>query len=583
MPRSETLRIKLETDGAGNVKVSLAGVERGLQGVDGAARKSAGGIDLSAVAMRSFAALSAGTVAAGLVRMSRRAIDTAAAFDDLAQSVGASGTELFQVAQLNGRSAESMSAALLELTDKMRAAIADGTSTAAQHFRALGVAVTDANGNLRASDKVLLDIAQRFASAPDGPEKTAFAMELLGKRSANLIPVLNTLETDLKRLGAGMSEDFGGAAAEFNKNLAQMDVHLQNLLARGLSPVVQGLNAFFTMIRGGDSEIMRTARAIAHWEKELEKASARFRALGGVTSPPTTVAGRTEMLEASKVMATAQQQLERLRARYQELGGAVAQTKLTPPDAAAAKKQIEENKRAAEELRREQEELRRVFEDTRTPMEALNIEFARLAELSDKGLDFDTYARAIFKAQEAADDSAESLRQMSREAALARQSIVDSLGDSLYQAMTGTFESTEDAFEDMLKRMAAKALAAGIVGALAGAGTSTGAWGGFVSGVAGAFGGGRAHGGDVSAGRAYLVGERGPEIIAPGQSGTVIPNHRLGGSSVTVNQSFDFRGAQPGESLRLRAEAERIKAETIGEIFAQIERGGAAARAVGRR
>ncbi len=38
---------------------------------------------------------------------------------------------------------------------------------------------------------------------------------------------------------------------------------------------------------------------------------------------------------------------------------------------------------------------------------------------------------------------------------------------------------------------------------------------------------GRAKGGPVKAGRPYLVGEEGPEIIVPMQSGTVVPNHAI--------------------------------------------------------
>ncbi|MEI6226315.1 MAG: hypothetical protein WCS72_16345, partial [Deltaproteobacteria bacterium] len=45
----------------------------------------------------------------------------------------------------------------------------------------------------------------------------------------------------------------------------------------------------------------------------------------------------------------------------------------------------------------------------------------------------------------------------------------------------------------------------------------------------------RAEGGPVMAGQPYLVGERGPEIVVPSSSGTVIPNHQLGGGGVTVN------------------------------------------------
>jgi hypothetical protein len=37
----------------------------------------------------------------------------------------------------------------------------------------------------------------------------------------------------------------------------------------------------------------------------------------------------------------------------------------------------------------------------------------------------------------------------------------------------------------------------------------------------------RAKGGPVQAGRPYLVGEKGPEIIVPKHSGTVVPNHAL--------------------------------------------------------
>jgi hypothetical protein len=47
----------------------------------------------------------------------------------------------------------------------------------------------------------------------------------------------------------------------------------------------------------------------------------------------------------------------------------------------------------------------------------------------------------------------------------------------------------------------------------------------------------RAHGGPVMGGSPYLVGERGPELIVPAGSGTVIPNHRLepaGGGTPTI-------------------------------------------------
>jgi phage-related minor tail protein len=47
------------------------------------------------------------------------------------------------------------------------------------------------------------------------------------------------------------------------------------------------------------------------------------------------------------------------------------------------------------------------------------------------------------------------------------------------------------------------------------------------------FGGGRASGGPVAGGTAYLVGEQGPELFVPRQSGSIMPNGSAG--AVTVN------------------------------------------------
>jgi len=50
------------------------------------------------------------------------------------------------------------------------------------------------------------------------------------------------------------------------------------------------------------------------------------------------------------------------------------------------------------------------------------------------------------------------------------------------------------------------------------------------------FGGFAANGGPVDPGRAYVVGERGPELVVPRAPGTVIPNHALGGTQMGAQQ-----------------------------------------------
>jgi HK97 family phage major capsid protein len=67
----------------------------------------------------------------------------------------------------------------------------------------------------------------------------------------------------------------------------------------------------------------------------------------------------------------------------------------------------------------------------------------------------------------------------------------------------------------------------------------------FTNLFAGAFGGGRAHGGPVAPGASYLVGERGPELFSPHGAGTVRP---LTASGMTVNISLP--GVTDADSFR---------------------------------
>ena len=54
---------------------------------------------------------------------------------------------------------------------------------------------------------------------------------------------------------------------------------------------------------------------------------------------------------------------------------------------------------------------------------------------------------------------------------------------------------------------------------------------------------GRALGGTVQSGRPYIVGEKGAEMFTPGQTGSITPNDKMGGTNVTFNiQTNDAEG-----------------------------------------
>jgi TP901 family phage tail tape measure protein len=66
-------------------------------------------------------------------------------------------------------------------------------------------------------------------------------------------------------------------------------------------------------------------------------------------------------------------------------------------------------------------------------------------------------------------------------------------------------------------------------------------------------GGGRATGGSVMGGTSYMVGERGPEMFVPRMSGSIVPNHRLGGGggniTINVNAGVGTNGPEVGRAI----------------------------------
>ncbi len=127
---------------------------------------------------------------------------------------------------------------------------------------------------------------------------------------------------------------------------------------------------------------------------------------------------------------------------------------------------------------------------------------------------------------------------------------VDRAGGSIERALARAAVTGKFGFED-LRRTALTALAdiaAGAlrtdIGALFGGGGSAaggGLLGSLASAVSGLFGGapGRATGGSVTGGSAYMVGERGPELFVPTASGRIETQGqgRRGPVNVTVNVS----------------------------------------------
>ena len=105
--------------------------------------------------------------------------------------------------------------------------------------------------------------------------------------------------------------------------------------------------------------------------------------------------------------------------------------------------------------------------------------------------------------------------------------------------------------------------------------------GGLLGGLfSGLFGGGKAKGGHVSGGTAYLVGEEGPEIFRPNTSGDIVPNNKLamarggGDAGVTVVQNIRFDVGLESVDQRIEQATPRIANESARAVRDAQQRSG---------
>ncbi len=156
-------------------------------------------------------------------------------------------------------------------------------------------------------------------------------------------------------------------------------------------------------------------------------------------------------------------------------------------------------------------------------------------------------ADAYLKAAEAAEKANSPLASFARQARDTDRNMQDfavqglqSFESAFAGFVTGA-ESAESAFKKMadaiIADLARIAIRQAITGPIAGAlGSVLGGGGGGLGAI---FGGARASGGPVSKGKAYIVGEKRPEVFVPGQSGTILPRvpSSSGGGQTNVNVS----------------------------------------------
>ena len=185
----------------------------------------------------------------GLLAFAKSSIDAADNLNDLSQKIGVSVETLAGyklAAEQSGTSLEGMGNAARFLNKN----IAEQDPL----LKKLGISAGDANG-------ALVQLADVFAAMPDGAQKTAIAMRLMGKSGADMIPLLNGGSGALKEmLDQGqklypITAEMARAADQFNDQLAVFKVQAEGAGVSIASKLLPGMNSALVAFSESTKEI----------------------------------------------------------------------------------------------------------------------------------------------------------------------------------------------------------------------------------------------------------------------------------------------------------------------------------------
>mgnify|MGYP003120828549 CR=1 FL=1 len=159
--------------------------------------------------------------------------------------------------------------------------------------------------------------------------------------------------------------------------------------------------------------------------------------------------------------------------------------------------------------------------------------------------------------------------EVERKAETLRGNVSDALIDGVVDSKAAMLNS----FSNILKSMARDLVRSKIMSLLKTA-FGGGQEGGFFSRIFGK----KAAGGNVMANRPYMVGERGPELMVPSSSGRIIPNSKLRGAGVTINQTNTYNVESGFDEAALREMQMLQAAQTKAEIMQSLRSHGVGMR-----
>ena len=494
-----------------------------------------------------------GLAAAGasFLALGRSAVQYA---DEISQVAQANDTAIHNVLALNeallvaGGGADSAGKLFTAFNNKVDEA-ASGSDKTRAVFQKLGVSLTDI-ANLP-TDKLLEKTLKQLSAIPDSATRSAKSVELLGRSMRGL---------DVREIYAEYMAAQGKFTEDMDKSFYQVKqmvdiitvafTDLKIAIITNFGPAIEGLILLFTKLTyalagtfSGLKDIFSLNwDNIKKWdfgvakEKELEEKMRKLHE----AKPPASVGGGRPV--AMGELATKQDEFYK-----KELLISEAKRQRNQKEAEYAFLQENEKKLQLDLFDIEQKRKQLVLEKKMNQAQAAEwaaSEQKRAREEYQTAQSQRTFEYGWKKAYAAYVETATNAAKLGEQAFVSVTNNMESALDNFVSTGKLKFgELARSIIADLIKiqiRAQMTSIFGGLFKSIFGGGDA-----GMFTGSTGAIGGsihiGKAEGGAISGRTPYIVGERGPELIVPGGSGTVIPNHQLG-AAMGAGQQIVYNG-----------------------------------------
>ena len=183
--------------------------------------------------------------------------------------------------ELSGSSIDTVSKGVKNITSAL-ADTSKGVDTSAKKFDALGISLKNADGSLKSSEDVLLEVIQALADTEDEVTRNSAANDIFGKSYSELLPLLNegadgirSLMQEAEDYNMIMSDDSVKASAKYQDSLDKLKGTMDGVKARIVSVFLPALtkitNGFSDLINGTEGAGENIKKGFSEFWSNIKK------------------------------------------------------------------------------------------------------------------------------------------------------------------------------------------------------------------------------------------------------------------------------------------------------------------------